>query len=189
MIESQPRPQDPAESTATSRANGRRVVLGLLAAAAFLVPAGAGIAVGVTLLGAPVAASAPAPTPAPSETAADPVPTPAAVDVAPVEFSSVSGNLRCRIDAKAAYCHQGTFVYAEHAYDCAEEGAAVGVTAERTYWPCLGARPAQGPAVDYDVPVVNGEFTCVINYTTGVRCTNAAGMGFTMEYSAGVTTF
>jgi hypothetical protein len=180
----------PEPGTPAVKPRGRSILVGLLAVLALLVPAGIGIAVGVTILGAetsveaqpsPPASSAPSDVPT-----AEPDPAPVVV---PIDFSSPSGNLRCHIDGGAAYCHQGGIRYAEPAEDCAAEGVAIGVTAEKTYWPCLAARPALTASVPYDVPVVNGEFTCVINLAAGVRCTNAAGGGFTMEYTAGVATF
>jgi hypothetical protein len=178
-----PAPPVPPAHPANSRS---KLFYGVIAALALLVPAGVGIGVGASILSAPAAgvqSSAEAtetPTPEPS--------TPAPV-VQPIDFSSPSSNIRCHMDGESAYCHQGGFVYAEPPDDCSAEGVAVGVTSDGAYWPCLGARPALQPSVEYDVPVVNGEFTCLINYTTGVRCTNAAGEGFTMEYTAGITTF
>jgi hypothetical protein len=44
-------------------------------------------------------------------------------------------------------------------------------------------------SIEYDVPVVHGEFTCVINFVTGATCTNGSGAGFSIEYSAGAKTF
>jgi hypothetical protein len=182
-----PVPPAPPSPPAPPEGSRSKLVYGLIAALALIVPAGVGIGVGASILESAPAAEVQAtgdttetPTPEPS--------TPAPV-VQPVDFSSPSGNIRCHIDAEAAYCHQGGFVYTEPADDCSAEGVAVGVTPDGAFWPCLSARPALQPSVEYDVPVVNGEFTCVINFTTGARCINAAGEGFTMEYTAGITTF
>lgn len=190
MTESETRDIDPTPDSTEPAADAapggpRRILFGVLAALAFLVPAGAGIAVGVTLLTSSGSADA-APTPT---TTATSTPTPTVAALPPYDFSSPSGNLRCHIDAESAYCHQGDFTYAVPASNCAAGGVAVGVTTEGTYWPCLSARPAESPAIAYDVPVHHGEFTCDINYVFGVRCVNAAGSGFTMEYDAGVRTF
>jgi len=126
-----------------------------------------------------------------TEVTPDPVETePSAPSVAPVTFSSVSGNLRCYVDAAVAWCHQGAIEYAVPAQNCASEGVAVGVAADGgAYWPCVAARPALTPALAYDTPFVHGSFTCVINYTTGATCTNEQGRGFTIEYKTGVATF
>jgi hypothetical protein len=63
------------------------------------------------------------------------------------------------------------------------------VTTTAAYWPCVPKRPALSPSVAYDSPVIHGEFTCVISLETGARCSNRVGAGFTIEYSAGTTTF
>jgi hypothetical protein len=111
---------------------------------------------------------------------------------APVyEFTSTSGNIRCRITPEMALCHQGTINYAVPAQDCASgpTGVTVGVTLQGATWPCLPGDITSTNAVAYDQVISQYKFTCVINYTTGVTCTNPRGQGFNMEYTAGVTTF
>lgn len=172
---------EPETTSASPRT--RRLLPVFLTVLAFVVPAGAGIAIGASLLGAsPVTAIEPTPT-------RSAVPTPTAIPLPPIEFSSESGNLRCRIDDASAWCHQGETSYYPPYENCAAEGVAIGVTAERTYWPCLSTRPGLSASVGYDVPVEHGEFTCVINFVTGATCTNRSGAGFSIEYSNGVTTF
>ena len=128
MTDSEPKPDDidptadsaeeaaaeepAAEEPAAGRS--RRVLFGVLAALAFLVPAGAGIAIGTTLLTSSGSADA-APVPTASATT---TPTPTEAALPPYDFSSPSGNLRCHIDAESAYCHQGDFTYAVPASNC-----------------------------------------------------------------------
>ena len=196
-----------ARTTPSVRFQWNRRVAVVIAAVvvAVLVVVGAGVGIGLAISGTsqqPIAVEPVVPdsesvevppgtdAALPPTPLATPTPQPSAVaTLAPYEFSSQSGNLRCRIDAESAWCHQGVIAYTPPTQNCAAGGVAVGVTVDSVFWPCLQARPAQAPAVGYDVPVVYGDFTCIINLDRGATCTNPGGDGFTIEYAAGVATF
>jgi hypothetical protein len=134
-------------------------------------------------------ASTPAPTP---------TPTPSSIPkhVEPNQtFASSSGNLQCSIGLFAgqpgAICQQLHTRYAMPKGACPAEDRSVfvGVGPEGGYWPCVSAWPVSHTVLPYDKAITRSGVTCTIGLKSGVRCTNAAGKGFTMEYSAGVTMF
>ncbi|NLT25458.1 MAG: hypothetical protein GXX90_02175 [Microbacteriaceae bacterium] len=116
--------------------------------------------------------------------------TPEPEQFEPVAFMSGSGNLRCQITPEGgAVCQvmERNFALPEgECYGPGYSGAAVGVNADGTYWPCPTGDLAGGQVVEYDAPITAGQYTCSINYETGVTCSNGKGDGFTMEYSNGI---
>jgi hypothetical protein len=118
----------------------------------------------------------------------DPAPT---EDAAPaLEFKSNSGNIRCRITEESAICRQGEIQYAVPSKNCSPlSGATIGVDRRHAFWPCIDAEIQPTEILPYDTEASRYGFTCSINYTIGVTCYNDSGAGFTMEYSAGVSTF
>lgn len=124
----------------------------------------------------------------PADASAEPeTPVVAAV---PVEFSSSSGNIRCHIDSDGLICRQGEVKYAVPSQNCSSlSGTTIGLKSDGVWWPCLSADFIPAQKLAYDTPVEAFGYTCSINYSTGVTCTNAAGSGFQMEYYSGVSTF
>jgi hypothetical protein len=112
---------------------------------------------------------------------------PAQVD----SFRSTSGNITCRITPQAVICHQATIKYAIPSSACRSgiAGVTVGVDADGATWPCIDSSIAADRVLPYDQPVSEWGYTCLIDYTTGVRCSNQDNDGFTMNYTRGVSTF
>ncbi|NYJ19916.1 hypothetical protein [Glaciibacter psychrotolerans] len=54
-------------------------------------------------------------------------------------------------------------------------------------YPCLSSDITSATVLGYDTPIVNGEYSCSINLSTGISCFNGAGVGFRMENESGVT--
>ncbi|SJM55192.1 Translation initiation factor 2 [Gulosibacter sp. 10] len=110
----------------------------------------------------------------------------------PVAFQSGSGNLRCQIDPEnGAVCQLVTVNFTPPAEQCesgAARGTTVGVGQEGITWPCLTGDLPGGEVVEYDVPITAGDYTCSINYTTGVTCENGKGDEFSLEFNSGVAT-
>jgi len=134
---------------------------------------------------------APEPTDDPDETdEADETEAPTTVAGPPLEFKSTSGNIRCRITEESVVCRQGDVKYAVPAANCSSlSGATIGVSHDGAFWPCIGKEILPKSILAYDTPASRYGFTCSINYTTGVTCTNSDGNGFRMEYTSGIQTF
>lgn len=117
-------------------------------------------------------------------------PEPPAATDAPVNFQSVSGNIGCSITKAAVVCHQNSIKYTAPSNACTTSigGATVGVDRRSVFWPCVDAS-ITGSVLEYDTPITAYDFTCSINYTTGVTCYNTDTRGFTMEYNSGISTF
>ena len=116
-------------------------------------------------------------------------------DVPNRAFKSPSGNLRCSVGVfsgePGAICQQVNINYAQPPEACpgGAEGVFVGVRPSGGYWPCVSRWREPEEIIAYDTPVTQSDVTCTINLDTGVRCVNAEGSGFTMEYDAGILTF
>lgn len=200
------RPEAPSTGTASDTAaeparRGRpsQLRIALIGLTVAVVLAGASFGAWWAIANRPVevteAASTSDPTPTASATASATAQAEAAPALAPVDFKSESGNIRCTIGTfdgqNAAICQQVNTNYAPPAGACAAgaPGVIVGVGESGAYWPCVATSIESANPIAYDTPVSQGGITCSINFNTGVRCVNERGQGFTMEYDAGVQTF
>lgn len=187
----------------------RRLVLTLAAVVGVIVVVGGGIALGVGIgaanRDAPVDTST-----GPTEVVAEdtdatddtvdsepaagvettaPSPTPSAVSDAPVEFTSKSGNIACRMATDGVVCHQGEHTYAKPSQACKSgpKGVTIGLNQGGITWPCLGGAISTSYVLPYDTIVTAHGYDCIITYATGVTCTNQDLYGFQMEYDLGIT--
>lgn len=120
----------------------------------------------------------------------EPTSAPDPVVVPPVEFASTSGNIRCHVDSDGVVCRQGEVKYAVPSQNCSSlSGTTIGLSADGVWWPCLTSDFVPSQKLAYDTPLAAFGYSCSINYSTGITCTNASGNGFQMEYYAGVSTF
>jgi hypothetical protein len=176
----------------------RAAAIGIVVAA---VLAGGVLAVGrVITAPAERATSSTAPTtsttPGPTTTTASPSsPAPIVRKLEPNRtFASASGNIQCSIGEfggqPGAICQQQHVKYAVPAESCpGNSRASVGVGPDGGYWPCVSVDYLADEVLPYDTPLTVSGVTCSISLATGVRCTNASGKGFTMEYAAGISFF
>lgn len=127
-----------------------------------------------------------------AESPTEDVETPEPANFEPVAFQSGSGNLRCQITPEGgAACQileQNFSTPDEACTEGGNAGVAVGVNEEGITWPCLTSNFGGGEVLEYDEPVTAGDYTCSINFTTGVTCENTSGASFSLEFSAGVET-
>lgn len=139
-----------------------------------------------------------APTAAPSEAEQPPAEEPPA-PLAPVadpsfeavSFQSQSGNIACSIDPQIGVaCQQYSNNFAIPDASCtnrsAIRGVVIGLDSNGYTWPCLEQNIDAVQTLPYDETITAGEFTCRLDYVTGVRCVNAAQDSFVLEYTAGV---
>lgn len=108
-------------------------------------------------------------------------------------FENESGNLRCVVSPQhGVACQHSNPTHVPPAEVCSSTGATgsvVGLDSNGYTYPCLTANIDRGlPKLDFDTPLQVGEFTCSINYMTGVTCRNAAGDSISLENEQGVTT-
>lgn len=131
----------------------------------------------------PAETSSPSATPTPSA-GTDEAPT----SSAQVDFSSASGNIRCSVVPEMLTCYQGEHTYTRPSQACKTgmPGTAIGLDSGGVVWPCLSGDIMTANAQPYDTEITVYEFTCSINFVTGITCRNAAGDGFVMEYDRGV---
>ena len=112
-------------------------------------------------------------------------------------FKSESGNIRCSIGVfsgqPGAICQQVEIGYPVPTGACPGDanggGVFVGVQPSGAYWPCVAMWAEPTEVLAFDTPISDSGITCTISLTTGATCVNDNGGGFSMEYSAGVTTF
>lgn len=206
-------PDAPVAAAAVARKGPSNLLIGIAAGVALLVVVGVGVGISATAISqlSSTQSTSPERTPKPTNSAdekddedeeptSSPTPTatptaseeaaPAATDP-PVVFQSVSGNIICSVTKVSAVCHQNNIKYSPPSSACATAlgGATVGVDRRSVYWPCLDTAMQGATNLAYDVPVVAYDFTCSINYVSGVTCYNEGGSGFTMEYTNGIYTF
>jgi len=123
-----------------------------------------------------------------------PIPIPRTIELNHT-FKSQSGNVWCSVGTfsgqAGAICQQHSINYAIPSGACPTEagGVFVGVGPSGAYWPCVSGWREPAEAIAYDAPVTQSSVTCTINLDAGVKCVNADGHGFTMEYDAGISTF
>ncbi len=111
------------------------------------------------------------------------------VTPARVEFASISGNIRCRIEASGVTCHMGEHTYAKPPQACTAgpKGTTVGLDQAGITWPCLSSDIVTTNVLPYDTNINAHNYDCSINYVTGVTCVNSSKQGFQMEYDNGIT--
>lgn len=184
----------------------RRLVITVAAVVGVIVVVGGGIALGVgigaanrdasvdTSTGSSEVVSDEADAPddtLESETVAEttaPSSTPTAASEAPVEFTSKSGNIACRMATDGVVCHQGEHTYAKPSQACTSgpKGVTIGLNQSGITWPCLGGAISTSYILPYDTIVTAHGYDCIITYATGVTCTNQDLYGFQMEYDLGI---
>jgi hypothetical protein len=105
-------------------------------------------------------------------------------------FRSESGNIRCSIGQAGVVCHQRLIAYSRPASACDDiRGATVGLDDSDVTWPCLKTKILTGHILPYNHSIHAYGYTCHVSLKAGVKCENADGRGFTMEYYGGITTF
>ena len=109
----------------------------------------------------------------------------------PILFASVSGNIQCSAVPQGVSCHQKNIKYTAPSGSCVTGigGASVGVNRDGAFWPCFDAELSLTTTQPYDLPLQVYDYTCSISHDTGIRCFNANGQGFVMEYTNGIQTF
>lgn len=118
-------------------------------------------------------------------------PTATAKPPTKVEFTSKSGNIRCRMEESGVTCHMGEFTYTKPSEACKSglAGVTVGLDQAGIVWPCLAGDIKTSKVLAYDTNLNAFNYDCSINFTTGVTCVNASKVGFQMEYDAGIILF